>query len=144
MVTSTLAAVIWPANFVSASRPQRSSIRPIGHDQPAGDDDRGHAGRVDESAGQRGQLGCQQHGGDHPDVHRQPTHPRGRLHVHIAFPRVGHGAEPGGQHPDPAGREVGDDRGGQADERELAQRDTGAAVGERQRAVATSGTVTKD
>ncbi|COW50575.1 Uncharacterised protein [Mycobacterium tuberculosis] len=29
MVTRTLAAVIWPANFVSASRPQRSSIRPM-------------------------------------------------------------------------------------------------------------------
>ncbi len=29
MVTSTLAAVIWPANFVSASRPHRSSISPI-------------------------------------------------------------------------------------------------------------------
>ena len=28
MVTSTLAAVIWPANFVSASSPHRSSIRP--------------------------------------------------------------------------------------------------------------------
>ncbi|CNH12719.1 Uncharacterised protein [Mycobacterium tuberculosis] len=29
MVTSTLAAVIWPANFVSASRPHRSSIKPM-------------------------------------------------------------------------------------------------------------------
>ena len=29
MVTSTLAAVIWPANFVRASRPQRSSISPM-------------------------------------------------------------------------------------------------------------------
>ena len=29
IVTSTLAAVIWPANLVSASRPQRSSIRPM-------------------------------------------------------------------------------------------------------------------
>ncbi len=29
MVTSTLAAVIWPANLVRASRPHRSSISPI-------------------------------------------------------------------------------------------------------------------
>ncbi len=28
MVTSTLAAVIWPANLVSASRPHRSSMSP--------------------------------------------------------------------------------------------------------------------
>ena len=29
IVTSTLAAVIWPANLVSASRPHLSSIRPM-------------------------------------------------------------------------------------------------------------------
>ena len=34
MVTRTLAAVIWPANFVRASRPQRSSIRPISMIRP--------------------------------------------------------------------------------------------------------------
>ena len=102
-----------------------------GHDQPAGDDDGGQARRVDEAAGERGQLGGEQHGGQHADVHRQAAHPRRRLQVHVAFPGIGHRADPGGQHANPARREVGDDRRGQADERQLAQRDARAAIGER-------------
>ena len=34
MVTSTLAAVIWPANFVNASRPHLSSISPMNMIRP--------------------------------------------------------------------------------------------------------------
>ena len=102
------------------------------HDQPAGHDDGGHARRVHETPGQRGQLGRQQHRGHHADVHREATHPRGRLHVDVAVARVGDGPEPGGEHPHPAGGEVGDDRRGQADEGQLAQRDAGAAVGQRE------------
>ena len=55
--------------------------------------------------------------------------------VHIALARIGDRAEPPGQHPDPAGREVGDDRRGQPDEGELTQRDTRAPIVERQQAV---------
>ena len=105
------------------------------HDQSARDDDRGHAGRVDEATRQRGQLGGQQDRGHHADVHRQAAHPRGGLHVHVALARIGDRAEPGGQHPDPAGGEVGDDRRGQPDERELAQRNTRAAIGQGEQAV---------
>ena len=52
--------------------------------------------------------------------------------MHVALARIGDRAEPPGQHPDPAGREVGDDRRGQPDERELTQRDTRAPIGERE------------
>ncbi len=100
------------------------------HDQAAGDHHRGHARGVDEAARQGGQLGGEEHGGDHADVHRQSAHPRRGLDVDVAFARVGHRAEPGGQDAHPAGGEVGDDRGGQTDERQLAQRNTGAAVGQ--------------
>ena len=43
---------------------------------------------------------------------------------------IGDGAEPGGEYPNPPGAEIGDDRGGQPDERELAQRNTRAPLGE--------------
>ena len=100
------------------------------HDQSARHHDRGHARRVDEPAGQRGQLRGQQDRRDHADVHGQATHPRGRLDVDVALARIGHRAEPGRQHPHRTGREVGDDRGGQPDEGELTQRDTGTAIGQ--------------
>ena len=45
---------------------------------------------------------------------------------------IGDGADAGGQHADPARREVGDDRRGEPDERELAQRNARASIGERE------------
>src|SRR6201993_5165384 len=106
IVTSTLAAVIWPANFVSASRPHRSSIRPIPMiTAPA-----------TSTAG----------------IPRQTAHPRRRRYVHIAFAWIGHRAEPGCHQAYGSGCEVGDDRGGEPDKRQLTQRNTGAAVGQRE------------
>ena len=102
-----------------------------GHDQSACHDDGGQARRVDEATGEGGQLGGEQHGRQHADIHRQAAHPRRRLQMHVAFPGIGHRADPGGQHANPSRREVGDDRRGQADQRELAQRDACASIGER-------------
>src|SRR6202012_2062217 len=55
------------------------------HDDCAGHQDRGHAGGIDEAPGQRRQLGGEEDRSEHAEEHRQPTHPRGRRHVHIAF-----------------------------------------------------------
>src|ERR1700759_1195628 len=91
MVTSTLAAVIWPANFVSASRPHLSSIKPIPlitpppttppprHRPP------GHTRRVDEPAREGRQLGGQQYRSQHADIHREATHSRRGRSMDIAF-----------------------------------------------------------
>src|SRR6476659_6352429 len=103
MVTSTLAAVIWPANFVSASRPHRSSISPIAMIRPPATTT---AGIPVEYTKPRVRAGSQEDRGDHTDVHRQPAHPRGGLHVHISLARVGDRAEAGGQDSHRTGGEI--------------------------------------
>ena len=100
------------------------------HDHRARHQDRRQTRRIDEPPGERRKLGCQKDGGDNAQKHRQPAHPRGWRHVHIAFARVGDRSQSGGQHPHRPSREVGDDCRGQSDQRELAKRDTGAAIGQ--------------
>ena len=105
------------------------------HDESPGDHHRRYPRGVDESAIEGRQLGGQEHRADHPEIHGQAPHPGGRQQVDVTFARVGHRPEPPREHPHPAGGEVGDDGGGQADKGQFAQRDAGAPVGQRQHGV---------
>ncbi len=95
-MTRTLAAVIWPANFVSASDPNDHPIRPMPMiTQPPAP----RACRWNRrTPGELPEAGEARKTPTMPE-HRQPTHPRVGVDVHISLPQVGDGSQATGQHP---------------------------------------------